>query len=422
VSFSNDELHADADGIWRRNFSRVKQMASDILLRNGMMINFEKLAVKTSALPEKCFGTKNYLITDSIVDKIYGNLVVEKLRAIGLEVYKLVVPASSLDRTGDPSTEKSKTLEQFRILTDSILKNGITKHSCIISLGGGVVNNMCGFIAASLYRGISLVHITTTCMGMVDAAIDFKQAVNHCCGKNLLGAYYPACRILIDPTLLATQSLRAIRNGIAEAIKHGLCHSPDLLEFIVSGWNNLKDPVYLEKLIKMTVALKVPTLTHYAESNFNEMCPQYGHSVGHSLEFLSFHTKGQALLHGEAVSIGCCVTAEIARLRNLCDDDCVEQHYQIFQRMGLPVYVPEDQKIDEIARQMKYDKHYAKKNVTMGLLTEIGTMHSINGNFCFTIRDEEVRRALEINIERREARKTIGEDSSNARMVDFKAA
>eukprot|EP00471_Norrisiella_sphaerica_P005814 CAMPEP_0184481568 /NCGR_PEP_ID=MMETSP0113_2-20130426/3121_1 /TAXON_ID=91329 /ORGANISM="Norrisiella sphaerica, Strain BC52" /LENGTH=400 /DNA_ID=CAMNT_0026860765 /DNA_START=339 /DNA_END=1541 /DNA_ORIENTATION=+ len=394
-------------------------MASNILLRNNLIADFDKLAADIGAFPVKCMGTKNYLITDSIVDGLYGNLVMEKLKALGMEVYKLVIPSSSLDRTGDPSTEKSKTLDNFKMLTDAILKNGITKHSVIFSLGGGVVNNICGFIASTLYRGIGLVHITTTCMGMVDAAIDFKQAVNHCCGKNLLGAYYPACRILIDPTLLATQSVRAIRNGIAEAIKHGLCHSPDLLEFILSGWNKLKDPEYLETLIKMTVALKAPTLTHYNESNFNEMCPQYGHSVGHSLEFLSFHTEGQALLHGEAVAIGCCVSAEIAKIMRLCDQKTVDYHYTVFERMGLPVYVPEDQKIDDIAKQMKYDKHYAKKQVTMGLLTDIGTMHSKDGNFCFTIEDDVVRQALHANIRRRDSVKNMDKEYEQS---GFKAA
>eukprot|EP00961_Rhodomonas_salina_P170540 2298722-Rhodomonas_salina.1 len=288
-------------------------------------------------------------------------------------------------------------MENFQMLTDKILRNGITKNSCIISLGGGVVNNICGFLASALYRGVPMIHITTTCMGMLDAAIDFKQAVNHCCGKNLLGAYYPASQIIIDPTVLVTQSERAVRNGIAEAIKHGLCHSPDLLNFILEGAHDVKNPEYLENLIKMTVALKAPTLTHYDESNFNEMCPQYGHSVGHACEFLGFKGSGVALLHGEAVAIGCCVSAEISRIMGLCDDACVEAHYDAFARSGLPTIVPEDQADEDVLYQMVYDKHYEKKSATMGLCTSVGVMHQKDGNFAFEIDDAIILEAIRIN-------------------------
>lgn len=397
ISFSKGDLSPDSDGIWRSGFSRNKRMASEILLSNGLVERLDAAARDSEAIPPECFGTKNYLITDSIVDELYGDLVMRKLADAGLAVVKLVVPSMKDDETGDPSTEKSKTLDNFKKLTDAILERGITKNSCIISLGGGVINNVCGFVAGSLYRGIRLVHITTSCMGMLDAAIDFKQAVNHCCGKNLLGCYYPATKILIDPTMLATQSKRAIRNGIAEALKHGFCHSRELLRFILSGADDVSDAEYLEKLIMMTVALKVPTLTHYEDSNFNEMCPQYGHSVGHAVEFLSFKTKGQALLHGEGVSIGCCVSAEISLILGLCDQECVETHYDTFERMGLPTTIPFDQTIPDIISQMSYDKHYARKNVTMGLLTKVGSMYHKEGDFCHIIRHDTLVKALNVN-------------------------
>lgn len=400
---NNDPSHLamlEEEGIWTEEFHREKSMASRIYLKPGFVKNFNRLA--KLVVPDKAFNTQNYLITDEIVDKHYGESVLESLRASGLQVTKLVIPSSSLDSTGDPSTEKFKTLDVFSRLANDIIAQGMTKNSTIISLGGGVVNNICGFLAGSLYRGISLVHITTTMMGMVDAAIDFKQAVNHRLGKNLLGCYYGACSIIIDPEMLVTQSPRAIRNGLAEAIKHGLCHSVPLLELIM-GCEDVKDVDWLTSVIQQTISLKSPTLTHYHESDFNEMCPQYGHAVGHSCEFLSFHTGGRALLHGEAVAIGCCVTAEIAKIMGLCDQKCVDMHYEIFDAAGLPTFVPEEMKVEEVCKQMLYDKHYELKRVTMGLLDQVGAMHEEAGHFTMIVEPDVLTQAIELNISKRES-------------------
>jgi 3-dehydroquinate synthase len=351
-------------------------MASRVLLKKGFLRKLTDLA--KLSIPAVSFGTKNYLVTDEIVNGIYGTRVLRALRCAGLDVQILVIPSTGLDETGDASTERSKTTEVFHRLADDILERGITKNSCIISLGGGVVNNICGFLAGSLYRGIHLVHIATTMMAMVDAAIDFKQAVNHCRGKNLLGCYYPAEVIIIDPEVLLTQSVRAIRNGLAESLKHGVCHSVELVNKIVEGAGKIKDTQWLTEVIQQTIALKAPTLTNYENSDFNEMCPQYGHAVGHSVEFLSFKCD-RALLHGEGVSIGSCVSADIAYLMGVCSEETVDELYRVHEAAGLPVYVPEGLSIVKVTQQMLYDKHFHGKRVTMGLLKAVGEMQVLPG-------------------------------------------
>jgi 3-dehydroquinate synthase len=171
------------------------------------------------------------------------------------------------------------------------------KKLCIILLGGGVVNNLCNFVASSLYRGIPLVHITTSMMGMMDAAIDFMQAVNHHLGKNLLGAYYPATTILIDPEVLETLSKRHILNGISEALKHTLCQSREITEAIVGLLRQdlnkaLRDPEYLEMVCCQCIDHKVPTLIHYMASDFNEMVPQYGQAMSMGVFTGRFRRRG----------------------------------------------------------------------------------------------------------------------------------
>jgi len=333
-------------------------------------------------------------------------MVLKGIQDSGLNCSKVVVPAETADETGETSCETFKTLRVFEKCCDQILANGISKNSCIISLGGGVVNNLCGFIASCLYRGISLVHLTTTMMGMTDAAIDFKQAVNHSLGKNLIGAYYPANTIVIDTDTLKTLSKRHILNGIAEALKHALAQSKHCVETIVEPLRIdhktvLRDSKYLERVCRTCIDWKVPTLIYYHESDFNEMVPQYGHSFGHAVEHLSYHEGQTPLLHGEAVAIGMCLCAEVSHLMGFCDIKTVDEHYKIVEDCKLPVYVPEEMPLDKVFEKMAFDKHFVRKP-TMGLIKAIGEMQTNeNGDYSFMIENDIIHKALEANANRR---------------------
>ncbi|KAA8492247.1 2-deoxy-scyllo-inosose synthase [Porphyridium purpureum] len=380
-----------------------KKMETDVIVKDGILRQFRHYA--RSVLPQESHLSKNYVVTDSIVDELYGDMVLCEMRAAGLNVDKLVMPADACDESGESSAEMHKSLSTLSWMIDSILDSGIDKHSCIVSLGGGVVNNLCGFLASSLYRGISLVHITTTMMGQADAAIDFKQAVNHPRGKNLVGSYYPACKVVCDPATLTTLSDRHLLNGLSECIKHAITQSPEMLEYILAGIHNMRDTKYLEAVVRMTVEHKAPTLTDYHASDFNEMCPQYGHAIGHAVEHLSWTPGyGPALLHGEAIAIGMCVSAEIAYIMDLCDESVVDKHYEIFEKAGLPVYIPSTMTLTEVLEKLTYDKHYLRCKPTMGLVTQIGNMHLDEENKCYGIKiDEEILNAgMEANIERRQ--------------------
>jgi diketogulonate reductase-like aldo/keto reductase/3-dehydroquinate synthetase len=402
------EGDVDDSNVYRNSFYRPgRPLESNIIIESGAIRNLKDRA--REYIPEECHGSKCYLIVDSIVDGLYGDQVLEGFNAAGIETYKVIVPADEVDESGNPSAERHKTLDVFGACCDEILESGISKKSCLISLGGGVVNNMAGFLASSLYRGITLVHITTTMMGMTDAAIDFKQAVNHHLGKNLLGAYYPATNIIIDPEVLKTLSERHILNGISEALKHALAQSRDMTEAIVNPLNDdihaaLSDPKYLEMVCRECIDHKVPTLIHYQDSDFNEMVPQYGHAIAHAIEHLSFHSGEEVcpLLHGEAVAIGMCVTAEVAYCLGICDKNTVDEHYKYISQAGLPVFVPKGLSLDAIQEKLCYDKHYVKKPA-MGLLEEIGHMHcQEDGSYAVEVENHIIRSALEANFSRRD--------------------
>eukprot|EP00996_Jenningsia_fusiforme_P000196 NODE_1153_length_1672_cov_949.829328_g1023_i0.p1 GENE.NODE_1153_length_1672_cov_949.829328_g1023_i0~~NODE_1153_length_1672_cov_949.829328_g1023_i0.p1 ORF type:complete len:497 (+),score=101.02 NODE_1153_length_1672_cov_949.829328_g1023_i0:175-1491(+) len=422
------ELEADADfeadlqsmvhpeistGSYSTEFHRFKpEMRSRVIVERDVATSLDTRA--REIIPEECHRSQNYLITDSIMDSAESNFLPDRvlcgLRCSGLQFDKIVMKADGMDETGETSAEKNKTLATFSQLADDILAKGIDKHSCIVSLGGGVVNNLCGFLAASLYRGIKLVHITTTMMGQADAAIDFKQAVNHPKGKNLLGCYYPADVILCDPSTLLTLSDRHLLNGLAECLKHALTQDAELLAFMTENTGkHLRHVKFLETVVKHTIHLKAPTLTYYDTTDLFEMCPQYGHSVGHAVEHLSWEEgRGGALLHGEGVTIGMCVSAEIAFLMGLCTAEVVEKIYSACAACLLPQFIPCSMSAEEVFKKMAYDKHFVQKKPTMGLVSEIGVMAKTtkedgSETYGWQIESDVLLRAVAANEARRDA-------------------
>jgi len=405
-------------GDYHNAFYRAgKPLHTDITIKTGILSNLETRA--KTLLPAACHDAPNFLVTDEICDRAFGAKVLEGLRAAGYQVTKVVIPADEIDEAGVSGTEAYKTTGVLSRCYDEILGKGITKHSCIISLGGGVVNNICGMIAGTLYRGISLVHFTTTSMGMADAAIDFKQAVNHSLGKNLIGCYYPASRVVIDTEVLTHLAPRHILNGLAEALKHGLAQSADLTEFIVAPFRErgvaaaVADPEVLDGIIKACIEYKTPTLIYYHDSDLNEMAPQYGHCVGHAIEYTSYHDGvSSALLHGEAVAIGMCVSADISFLMGLCDEACVAETYLACETVGLPVHVPDTMDLEVVKQKMTYDKHFVKFP-TMGVPVKVGQLYSFpkpdgsGVSYMVEVNPDVINGALERNVARRDAMAAI---------------
>lgn len=232
----------------------------------------------------------------------------------------------------------------------------------------------------------------------------------------MLGTYYPASTIAIDPDVLATLSERHCLNGIAEALKHGLTQSTDLTDMIVRPLREgdraavLKDGAYMERLCKAALEIKAPTLDDYDNSDFNEFCPQYGHAIGHAVEHTSWSGAPHApLLHGEAVAIGMCVSAEVALLKGVCTEAVVREHYDLVGATGLPTFVPLTMAVEPLIRQMRYDKHTVK-NPTMGLCAQIGGMAvSPDGeSYAFEASEAELCAAFAANVAKRDAGEICG--------------
>lgn len=362
------------------SFSGDRKLHSEVIVQTNSLHQLEQLGVFDGIRKE----SKHLIITDKNVEDLYLRPVLESIERSGRSVRTLVVPAS----------ESSKSFLWYAQLVQKALDYGFDKHSFIFSLGGGVVNNLAGFLASTLYRGIGLVHIPTSLLAQVDAAVDFKQAINFEHGKNLIGSYYPASKIIIDPLVLRTLDIRLIRDGLAESVKHAICQDTKFLSYICSNSEHLTDPDFLYQVVVKSIDLKLQVMSNDMDSDFDETLKQYGHAVGHAVE----HLSDGSIFHGEAIAIGMCVSAEIAFLMGLSDVDTLDLHYDTFARLGLPTTVPKGYSLSDLWEKIRYDKHFLSGKAYMGLIRTSGVLAiDSGGNFGHYIDQEVVFSAINRN-------------------------
>ena len=362
------------------DFYAERRFQSKVIIQMDSLRHLDSLGVFEHVRKD----SKHLLVTDKNVEKLYLRRVLKCIEQSGRSIRTLIVP----------SNEGSKSFHWYSQLVEKALDNGFDKYSVIFSLGGGVVNNLAGFLASTLYRGIGLIHFPTTLLAQVDAAIDFKQAINFDHGKNLIGSYYPASKIIVDPSVLKTLDIRLIRDGLAESIKHALCQDTSFLSFIYANREHITDLDFLSEIISRSIKLKIEVMSGNLESDYDETLKQYGHAIGHAVEHLS---EGE-IFHGEAISIGMCVSSEVALLLDLCDIETVDLHYDIFNRIGLPTSVPQALSLSDIWEKIRYDKHFLNGKAYMGLLRTSGVMApAINGNFGHYIEQSVIFEAIERN-------------------------
>lgn len=358
----------------KRNFH------SDISLSLGLINNLEKAELFNNIRT----SSNHILITDENVNKLYSVKVINKLEYLGFKVIKFVIPAS----------DSAKNIDEYNKLVSKSLDYGFDKKSVIFSLGGGVVNNIAGFLASTLYRGIGLVHFPTSMLSQVDASIDFKQAINHDKGKNLIGSYYPASNIIIDPSLLKTLDNRFIYDGISESIKHALCQSREFYDYLLSNRNNLDKEEVLYTIVENSISLKLKLMNDNLEDDYDESIKQYGHALGHAIE----HLSNGNIYHGEAISIGMCVSAEIAFIFGISTKEVLESHYKIFNLYNLPTIIPEIFSFKDIWNKMKYDKHTLDGKIYSGLIKEVEVMsQNKDGDFGYYIDEDLLLKAIIAN-------------------------
>ncbi|KAI9749542.1 MAG: hypothetical protein M1835_001534 [Candelina submexicana] len=324
--------------------------------------------------------SKHVLITDRTVANLYLRQLDACLQKLNIWAHPVIVGAG----------EEYKTLQTFTVLLKECASCGLDKDSTVISFGGGVVKDLAGFLASTLLRGVNLVHIPTTLLAQVDAAVDWKQALNLPEGKNLIGSMYSPSEVWVNAAFLRSLNQRWIRDGLAESIKIALCRSTEFLDLLMEA--SLSNSAWLAQIVDKSVSLKVETLRRDSEPD--EAVKQYGHAIGHAIEHLSSGSLG----HGESIAIGMCVSAELGMLAGLTDDITVQKHYEVFGKLGLPTRVPNDQSLEMIWKKVRFDKHYRRESMYAPIVKCVGKMATSEEQKCMIqFTEDMVIRALKQN-------------------------
>tara|TARA_Y100000780_G_scaffold220269_1_gene227461 strand:+ start:962 stop:2101 length:1140 start_codon:yes stop_codon:yes gene_type:complete len=269
------------------------------------------------------------------------------------------------------SGETSKNLETVRQVYTWLAERKAERGHLILAVGGGVVGDLVGFVAATYLRGIPFVQIPTTLLAMMDASIGGKVAVDMPQGKNLVGAFYQPKFVLSDVETLKTLPVRELTSGWAEAIKHGLILDDGLLDTFESHVSELKslDPEIATETIRRSVAIKAGVVSQDEKETLGiRILLNYGHTIGHAIESITGYTE---YLHGEAVSVGMMGAAKIGELLQIMDVDDVERQKEVLQAYGLPISAP-GLNSEAIISAMTSDKKTTGGSINWVLLDGIG--------------------------------------------------
>ncbi|MYB21922.1 MAG: 3-dehydroquinate synthase [Chloroflexi bacterium] len=310
-----------------------------------------------------------FLIADQAVIDSHGATVLQSLAKTGRVIESYAVP----------SGEVSKSLASLETLYAWLSSHRAERRDVILALGGGVTTDLAGTVAATYLRGMPLIHAPTTVLGMVDAAIGGKVAVDLPSGKNLVGAFYQPRAVLADAATLATLPSRELRSGFAEVIKHGFIRDEPMLDLLEETADLLLDPASATKdmssrqllvdVITRNQAIKAAVVSADERESDIRAILNYGHTLGHAIEAVTGYS---AVLHGEAVAMGMVAVAEMGCALGLIDESLVARHRRLIDRFGLPTTSPSGIGRAEIVEAMSRDKKVVGGKQHWVLLESIG--------------------------------------------------
>lgn len=307
------------------------------------------------------FADKAAVITNPLVGGLYGMALTDSLKASGLKPVVITIPDG----------EEFKTLEVASRVFDGLIENRMERSSPIIALGGGVIGDLAGFVAATYLRGVPLIQAPTTLLSQVDSSVGGKTGVNHPKGKNLIGAFYQPRAVFIDPGVLNTLDPREARAGLAEVVKYGVIRDGELFGFLEKSTSRLVKPT--EELIfaiERSCRIKAEVVGADERESGPRAILNFGHTFGHAIEALSGYGVYR---HGEAVAIGMAMAARLSARLGLCKNDVPDRIESLLRALGLPVRA-EGISPKSYIESMLLDKKVSASRLRFILVHEIGTV------------------------------------------------
>jgi 3-dehydroquinate synthase len=292
-----------------------------------------------------------------------------------------------------PSGEWNKTRETWASLTDRLVAAGVGRDGAIVALGGGVVGDVAGFVAATYLRGIPYVQVPTTLLAMIDSSIGGKTGVDTPAGKNLVGAFCQPRLVIADVATLATLPPNHLAAGMAEAIKHGAIADRDYFVRVqaLAPRVLMGDRAVLHEVVEGSVGIKAAVVAEDERERGRRAILNFGHTVAHALEAVS----GYALLHGEAVAVGMAAEARLGCELGLTAPEAVSALLRTLEAYRLPSQGPSDAEADRLIEVMQHDKKAREASVRFAFLKTIGEMHrEAGGEWTCTAPEDAIRAAL----------------------------
>ena len=275
----------------------------------------------------------------SLIGATAGNVVVVHARSLGAVAAQVCASVAAAGYTVQqeavPDGEAAKEIGVAVGLWSRLAAAGVGRDDAIVGVGGGTVTDLAGFVAATWLRGVRIVLVPTTLLGMTDAAIGGKTAINTADGKNLVGAFHPPAGVIADTSLLASLPPAEYASGMAEVIKAGFISDPVILDLVESDPHAAAMPggPHERELIERAVLMKAAVVAaDLREAGLREML-NYGHTLGHAIE----RAENYSIRHGAAVSVGMCFAAELSRLAGRLDGATARRHSSVLSATGLPV-------------------------------------------------------------------------------------
>lgn len=349
----------------------------DIAIEEGC---HQWLGTALAQLPEAVSSA--VIISNRDIDRLYGDTLRESISKAGIPHHTLLVPVG----------ERYKSLETASRLFGDLIQRKIDRKSVIVALGGGVIGDLAGFVAASYERGIRFLQVPTSLLAQVDSSVGGKVGVNHSLGKNMIGAFLQPQAVLIDPDVLKTLPPREIRSGLAEIIKYGAIWDEDLFAFLETHVDSVLrlDPQTIKHIIRRSCQIKARVVEEDEMESGLRAILNFGHTTAHAVET---YTSYERYTHGEAVSIGMVVASRIAHGMGMLRAEPVHRIMRLLERFGLPTHLP---KADPgvLMSLMDTDKKAVSGKVRFVLPTKIGQVEVVK-----EVSRDILRRALKESLE-----------------------
>jgi 3-dehydroquinate synthase len=283
------------------------------------------------ALPEQLGErVRRVLVIHPRALRLTGDTVRDELAAAGFTALTAEIP----------DAEEGKHIQVAAFCWQVLGQNDFTRSDAVVAVGGGAVTDLAGFVAATWLRGVKVIHMPTSLLGMVDASVGGKTGINTAEGKNLVGSFHPPAAVLADLDTLNTLPRNELVSGMAEVIKCGFIADPVILDLVEKDPEAVTDPqsAVLRELIERSIAVKARVVSEdLKESGLREIL-NYGHTLGHAIELVERYSWR----HGAAVSVGMMFAAELARSVGRLGDADADRHRTILESLGLPVTYRKD--------------------------------------------------------------------------------